>query len=279
MFKKILFLFREREKERERNINVWLPLVHPLLGTWPETQVHALTRNQTSDPLILGRALNALSHTSQGTFPPFKQHLRPNIPPHAHRLGERWESGPGLRLSKCDCLIPVHTGPYITARQTFWRPPSLSTKREMQSLAPAAHLPLQMRPVDNPPGLMGLGKGPPLQARIPPPFAARVLTHFAWPGACGRLTFYEQLGGQIWQLHLPALRLAAGPTVGRFLGGGGAVLGVPAPRPQDFRVRQGTGQAPGQPEMGESVDPARVRGVFLSPQAGPVVIHLPTIHR
>ena len=24
-----------REKERERNINVWLPLVHPLLGTRP----------------------------------------------------------------------------------------------------------------------------------------------------------------------------------------------------------------------------------------------------
>ena len=25
----------KREKERERNINVWLPLVHPLLETWP----------------------------------------------------------------------------------------------------------------------------------------------------------------------------------------------------------------------------------------------------
>ena len=35
-FKKILFIFRERgrEGERERNINVWLPLMHPLLGTW-----------------------------------------------------------------------------------------------------------------------------------------------------------------------------------------------------------------------------------------------------
>ena len=33
-----LFIFREgerKEKERERNINVWLPLVRPLLGTWP----------------------------------------------------------------------------------------------------------------------------------------------------------------------------------------------------------------------------------------------------
>ena len=40
-FKKILlFIFREREgreKERERNINVWLPLIYPLLGTWPAT--------------------------------------------------------------------------------------------------------------------------------------------------------------------------------------------------------------------------------------------------
>ena len=30
----LLFLEREREGERERNINVLLPLVHPLLGTW-----------------------------------------------------------------------------------------------------------------------------------------------------------------------------------------------------------------------------------------------------
>ena len=29
-----LFLDRGREKERERNINVWLPLVRPMLGTW-----------------------------------------------------------------------------------------------------------------------------------------------------------------------------------------------------------------------------------------------------
>ena len=33
-----LFLERGegRRKERERNINVWLPLKHPLLGTWPQ---------------------------------------------------------------------------------------------------------------------------------------------------------------------------------------------------------------------------------------------------
>ena len=34
-----------REIERERNINVWLPLTHPSLGTWPTTQACALTGN------------------------------------------------------------------------------------------------------------------------------------------------------------------------------------------------------------------------------------------
>ena len=36
-----LFIFREgegKEKERERNINVWLPLMHPLLGACPGLQ-------------------------------------------------------------------------------------------------------------------------------------------------------------------------------------------------------------------------------------------------
>ena len=44
-----LFMFREgegREKEKDRNINVWLPLVRPLLGTWLTTQACALTGNQ-----------------------------------------------------------------------------------------------------------------------------------------------------------------------------------------------------------------------------------------
>ena len=30
-----------RETDRKRNINVWLPLVHPLLGTWPAIQACA----------------------------------------------------------------------------------------------------------------------------------------------------------------------------------------------------------------------------------------------
>ena len=45
-FLDFIYLFLEsregREKERERNINVWLPLVHPLLGTWVATQACAL---------------------------------------------------------------------------------------------------------------------------------------------------------------------------------------------------------------------------------------------
>ena len=61
-----LFLEKGREKKRERNINVWLPLMHPLLGTWPATQACALTGNQTSDPLVHKPALNPLNHTSQG---------------------------------------------------------------------------------------------------------------------------------------------------------------------------------------------------------------------
>ena len=56
-----------KEKERERNINVWLPFMQPLLGTWPATQACALTGNQTGDPLICKLALNPLSHTSQGS--------------------------------------------------------------------------------------------------------------------------------------------------------------------------------------------------------------------
>ena len=64
----ILFLERGewREKEMERNINVWLPLVYPLLRTWPATQAFALTGNQTSNPLVFRLALDPLSHTSQG---------------------------------------------------------------------------------------------------------------------------------------------------------------------------------------------------------------------
>ena len=63
-----LFLERgeKRENKRERNINVWLPLVCPLLGTWPVTQACALTGNRTGDPLVRRPAFNPLTDTSQG---------------------------------------------------------------------------------------------------------------------------------------------------------------------------------------------------------------------
>ena len=35
------------KKERVRKTNVWLPLAHPLLGTWPATQACSLTENRT----------------------------------------------------------------------------------------------------------------------------------------------------------------------------------------------------------------------------------------
>ena len=60
-----LFLERGKGKEKEGNIKVWLPLTHPLLGTWPTTQACTLAGNPTSDPLVCRPALNPLSHTSQ----------------------------------------------------------------------------------------------------------------------------------------------------------------------------------------------------------------------
>ena len=61
-----------REKEGERNINVWLPIMYPLLGIWPITQVCALTGNPTGNPLVCRPAFNPLSHTSQGQLNFFK---------------------------------------------------------------------------------------------------------------------------------------------------------------------------------------------------------------
>ena len=69
-FPQDFYLFLERgegkEEERERNINVWLFLTCPLLGTWSPTQAHALTGNQTGNPLFHRPALNPLSYTIQG---------------------------------------------------------------------------------------------------------------------------------------------------------------------------------------------------------------------
>ena len=60
-FKDFIYLFLERGEERERNVIVWLPLMYPLLGTGPATQVCALTGNQTNDPLLCSLALNPLT--------------------------------------------------------------------------------------------------------------------------------------------------------------------------------------------------------------------------
>ena len=62
-----LFFDRGKEKEREKHQCV-LPLVCPLLGTWPATQACALTGNRTGNPLVPRLVLNALSYTSQGIF-------------------------------------------------------------------------------------------------------------------------------------------------------------------------------------------------------------------
>ena len=55
--KDFIYLYLGRGKgnknEKERNINVWSPLVHPLLGTWP-------------GPFGSQATLNPLSYTSQG---------------------------------------------------------------------------------------------------------------------------------------------------------------------------------------------------------------------
>ena len=57
---------------RNRNINVSLPPVRPLLGTWSATQACALTGNLTINTLVCRPALNPLNHTSQGKTKDFK---------------------------------------------------------------------------------------------------------------------------------------------------------------------------------------------------------------
>ena len=59
-----LFIFRGEGREKYQCV---VPSHAPPLGTWPATQAWALTRNQTSDPLVRRLALNPLSHTSQGS--------------------------------------------------------------------------------------------------------------------------------------------------------------------------------------------------------------------
>ena len=67
--KDIIYIFLERgegkKKERDRNINMWLPLAHPLLRTWPIIQACALTGSQIGNLLVHRSTLNPLSYASQ----------------------------------------------------------------------------------------------------------------------------------------------------------------------------------------------------------------------
>ena len=57
--------------EREGSVNVWLPLIHPLLETWPATLACALIGNRPGNLLVHRPTLNPLSYASQGLFFPF----------------------------------------------------------------------------------------------------------------------------------------------------------------------------------------------------------------
>ena len=101
-----IYLFRRREGERERNISLWLPLVHPLLGTWPATQAFALTGNQTGDLLVHRPALSPLSHTSQGYFIFFERFIFLFALREKGREGEReGEKQPCVRDVLISCLL------------------------------------------------------------------------------------------------------------------------------------------------------------------------------
>ena len=100
-----IYLFLERgegrEKEGERNINVWLPLMCPVLRTWPATQACALTGNRTGNPLVHRLALNPLSHTSQGCIVFFQ------VSHHPDGVGEEREESSSktiaLMVAGCSC--------------------------------------------------------------------------------------------------------------------------------------------------------------------------------
>ena len=56
----------------ERYID-WLPFTRPQLGTWPTTQMCALTGHQTGNLLVRRLVLNPLSHISPGCLVLFLQ--------------------------------------------------------------------------------------------------------------------------------------------------------------------------------------------------------------
>ena len=122
---------------------MWLPLARPLLGTWPATQAGALTGNQTSDLLVLRRALNPLSHTTQDLLFNF---LREKVSIHPVSQGllthKHWAilmgtysyallSGPlrcaqlGGKLGRVFCLGQGHRCVGERGTQPRWGPPAL----------------------------------------------------------------------------------------------------------------------------------------------------------
>ena len=83
----------------ERYTN-WLPLVRPLLGTWPTTQAYALTRNRTSNLLVHRLALNPLS----------LRHFECNG--HTVHMLTQWHLPPPLTSTvKSSLFTPVHSSP------------------------------------------------------------------------------------------------------------------------------------------------------------------------
>ena len=68
-YKDFIYLFLERGEEREKEEEkhqLVASRTRPQLRTWPTTQACALTRNQTSDPLVSRLVLSPLSYISQG---------------------------------------------------------------------------------------------------------------------------------------------------------------------------------------------------------------------
>ena len=108
---------------RQRNINMWLPLMCPLLGTWPATQACALTGNRTGDPLLCRLALNPLSHTSHDcSFLLLSSIPLVYIPPFVYTLINWWTFGLFPIWGCCDLwCLNIHVQVYVSmCFHFFW---------------------------------------------------------------------------------------------------------------------------------------------------------------
>ena len=65
---------------------MWLPVVHPLLGTWHITQAYALTGNRTCDPLVCRPTLNPLATPTRAGHSVFKRWVQSGIQLPVHLL-------------------------------------------------------------------------------------------------------------------------------------------------------------------------------------------------